>query len=339
MGEWMPRDGDVFVTEDDFVFYTFGYEHPKDRVIAFPKYIPAHFGKLFQIKFLKRTWRKGKQELIRAEKLYTAENYASFLDAFRKNFPDYLFDCPFRHKELIGVPLKQIKRVYMPNECLKTLFRNHRRDNLEKTAVKLYSLLSRKSRVPLTDFGLHGSMALGIHTADSDVDIVVYGAKNFRRLENAVSSLVKKGVISYVSTKRLDMVRHYRGRFKGTLFAYNAIRKSNEVKIEYGAFRYIPLRPVKFYCHITNDVEAMFRPAVYEVSECVPIDKDSILPNDAVPNRVVSMIGYYRNVARKGDRIRVSGRLEQVENVKTGKTSFQVVVGTATQEDEYVWPF
>jgi predicted nucleotidyltransferase len=50
------------------------------------------------------------------------------------------------------------------------------------------------------------------------------------------------------------------------------------------------------------------------------------------------MIGYYRNVARKGDRVRISGMLERVENIKTGEASFQVVVGTATSEDEYIWP-
>jgi predicted nucleotidyltransferase len=190
----------------------------------------------------------------------------------------------------------------------------------------------------LDDFGLHGSLALNMHTADSDVDFVVYGSNNFRRVENTVERLVKRKMLSYVFTKRLDMVRHYRGRFKDTLFVYNAMRKPREIKAKYGAFRYSPVRPVKFYCQVSDDREAMFRPAVYGVSGCVPIDKESILTEDISSNRVVSMIGYYRNVAKKSDRVRVSGVLERVENVKTDKTSFQVVVGTATSEDEYIWP-
>jgi predicted nucleotidyltransferase len=40
------------------------------------------------------------------------------------------------------------------------------------------------------------------------------------------------------------------------------------------------------------------------------------------------MIGCYRNVARKGQQIEVSGMLERVENTKTGKVTYQVVVGT-----------
>jgi predicted nucleotidyltransferase len=338
MPKWMPRDGDTFITKDNFVFYTFGYEHPRGRVIAFLKYIPAQHKGLFKIRFLKKTWKKGNLQLLRAEKLYTAENYATFLEVFRQNFPDYVFHCPFRQKDLISVPLKQIKQVYPPNECLQALLRKKRKDKLEKVAARLLSLLSKKSHVALDDFGLHGSLALNMHTADSDVDFVVYGSNNFRRVENTVERLVKRKMLSYVFTKRLDMVRHYRGRFKDTLFVYNAMRKPREIKAKYGAFRYSPVRPVKFYCQVSDDREAMFRPAVYGVSGCVPIDKESILTEDISSNRVVSMIGYYRNVAKKSDRVRVSGVLERVENVKTDKTSFQVVVGTATSEDEYIWP-
>jgi hypothetical protein len=338
MPKWMPRDGDAFVTRDNFVFYTFGYDHPRGRVIAFLKYIPAQYKELFKIRFLEKTWKKGRQQLLRAEKLYTAENYATFLEGFRQNFPDYVFHCPFKQKDLISVPLKQIKKVYAPNECLQALLPKKRKDNLQKVATRLLSLLSKKSRVALGDFGLHGSMALNMHAADSDVDFVVYGANNFRRVENAVERLVKRNMLNYVSTKRLDMVKHYKGRFKGKLFVYNAVRKNQEIKTKYGAFRYSSVRPVKFYCEVSDDREAMFRPAVYGASNYVPIDKESILTEGTLPNRVVSMIGYYRNVARKGNCIRVCGMLERVKNVKTNKISFQVVVGTATNEDEYIWP-
>jgi len=50
------------------------------------------------------------------------------------------------------------------------------------------------------------------------------------------------------------------------------------------------------------------------------------------------MIGYYRNVARTGDSVKVSGTLENVENLESGAVSYQVVVGTATREKEYIEP-
>jgi predicted nucleotidyltransferase len=50
------------------------------------------------------------------------------------------------------------------------------------------------------------------------------------------------------------------------------------------------------------------------------------------------MIGCYRNVARKGNKLTVSGTLEKVENTKNGNICHQVVVGTGKREDEYIWP-
>jgi hypothetical protein len=338
MTKWVPRDGDTFITRDNFVFYAFGYEHPEGRATAFLKYVPAEHKDLFKIRFLDKTWKKNELRLYRAEKVYTAENYSILLEVFQKNFPEYVYNCPFRQKAVISVALKQIKEVYAPNECLQTLLKKKRNDKLEKLALRLLTLLSRKSRVPLNDFGLHGSLALNMHTSGSDVDFVVYGAKNFRRLEKTVERLVKENTLSYVFTKRLDLLRRQRGKFKDTLFVYNAVRKPEEIKASYGMFRYFPIKPIKLQCEVLDDREAMFRPAVYIIGKNVPIAKESILAESTVPDRVVSMIGYYRNAARKGDKIRVSGMLERVERVRTGKTSFQVVVGTALNEDEYIRP-
>ena len=50
------------------------------------------------------------------------------------------------------------------------------------------------------------------------------------------------------------------------------------------------------------------------------------------------MIGVYRNIAKKGQKIEVSGMLERVENIETGRSFYQVVVGTGKMEEEYIWP-
>lgn len=336
--EWVPRDGDTFITRDNFIFYVFGYEHPKDRVVAFLKYIPSEYEEAFNVKKLKRVWTKGKLKFVRAEQLYTANNYRTFLETFRKHFPSYVWRNPYLQKDIISVPKKQIKKIYAPNECLQILLKKKRRNKLEKIAVKLVMLLSKKAKVKLGDFGLHGSLALNMHKTDSDMDLLIYGAQNFRRIEKTVERLAKKGVLEYVFTKRLDMVRRYRGRYKNTLFGFNATRKTEEIKTKYGTLKYFPIKPVKFYCDITDDREAMFRPAIYGIKSYVPIDKDSILTENITPTKVISMIGYYRNVAHKGERVRVSGLLEQVENTKTKKTNLQVIIGSATNEDEYIWP-
>jgi predicted nucleotidyltransferase len=70
----------------------------------------------------------------------------------------------------------------------------------------------------------------------------------------------------------------------------------------------------------------------------VPADEQSKLPAEQMPNRILSNIGCYRNVARKGDKVKVSGMLERMESTETGKSTYQVVVGTATSEEEQIWP-
>ncbi|PMB74469.1 hypothetical protein C0195_02725 [Candidatus Bathyarchaeota archaeon] len=331
-------DGDTFITQEGFVLNVFGYEHPKERVFAFLKYIPSEFKELFNIRLLKRTWKHGDTELFRAEKLYTAKNYQTFLEVFRKNFPEYVYFCPFRKKEVISAPLSHVVEVYVPKERLKALITAEKKDRLQNLTLDFISLVSGESKVSLEDFGIHGSIALNMHSVESDIDIVVYGSQNFRRVEAAIDKLVKEGTLTYVFNNRLDAERRFKGRFLDKIFMYNAVRKSEEVTIKYGEYFYFPIAPVKFSCKVKDDSEAMFRPAIYKIEDYSPANFASALPEEKIPKLVVSMIGCYRNVARQGDEMEAAGTLERVEGFGTDETFYQVVVGTGASEEEYIWP-
>lgn len=336
--DWIPADGDTFATQEGFIFNVFGYEHPPDIVFAFLKYIPAKFKTLFQIKYLEHTWNYGRTKLFRAENLYTTKNYQTFLDTFRENFPNYLYLDHFRGKEIISAQLNSIKKVYAPRDCLRSLIRIKHKDILQKKTLRLISLLSTESGISIKDFGVHGSVALNMHTIKSDIDLVVYGSRNFRKLEITVEKLVEARTLSYVFANRLDTVRRYKGRYEDKIFMYNAIRNLDEISSAYGKFQYTPIHDIKFFCRVNDDTEAMFRPAIYKIEEYEPASNTSTLPRDRVPKLVVSMIGCYRNIARKGKRIRVSGMLERVENLENGNIFHQVVIGTAANEGEHIWP-
>jgi predicted nucleotidyltransferase len=336
--DWIPRDGETLLTKEGFIFYVFGYEHPDKRVFAFLKYIPSNLAHHFPIRFLKQKWKLGNIELSRPEKLYTAQNYQKFLETFRSSFPHYLYCCPFRGKEVLSVPLDHIERVYLPGECLQAIFKKEKKDWLQEETVQLVSLLSAESQVPIQDFGIHGSVGLSMHSEYSDIDLVVYGSMNFKKLEVAVNQLAGEGVFSHVFTKKIDHARKHRGRYNDRRFVYNAVRKYEEIDAQHGKLKYTPVKNVSFSCEVVDDSENMFRPAVYPIKDYRPDDSASELAEEQVPAKVSSMIGYYRNVARQGDRIRVSGTLERVENVETGAVSYHVVVGTATREKEYIEP-
>jgi predicted nucleotidyltransferase len=320
------------------VFNVFGYEHPSDRVFAFLKYVPYEHRTLFDVRFLEKAWKYGKTRLFRAEKLYTAKNYQVFLETFRNNFPNYVYFCPFRAKDVISVPLDSIKKVFVPKECLRFLTKLKRADSLQKMTLNFINLLSSQSDIAVEDFGVHGSIALSMHTPKSDIDIVVYGAQNFRKLEKTIDQLVEAGTISYAVNNRLDAARRYKGRYSDKIFMYTAVRKPEEVNSKYGTFTYTPIAPVKFYCTVEDDSEAMFRPAIYKIADYEPVKPFSALSKEKIPELVVSMIGCYRNVARKGDKIKVSATLERVENLETGEVHHQAVVGTGTSEEEHIWP-
>ncbi|MEM2971415.1 MAG: hypothetical protein QW270_03205 [Candidatus Bathyarchaeia archaeon] len=331
-------DGDTFVTREGFILNVFGYEHPKERVFSFLKYIPSQFKKLFNVQFLDRTWTYGKNKLFRAEKLYTAKNYQIFLEVFRKNFPDYVYFCPFRKKKVISTLLSSVRRVYVPRERLNALRKIKRKDKLQKTTLDFIDLVSNESKVAFEDFGIHGSIALNMHTAESDIDVVIYGGQNFRKVETAIKKLVEDGILSYVFNNRLDAARRYKGRYLNRIFMYNAVRKPEEVNSKYGEYIYTPIAPFKFRCKVKDDSEAMFRPAIYKIENCKLCNLNFAFIEEMIPTTVVSMVGCYRNVARKGDEIEVSGTLEHVEKIDTHEVTYQVVVGTAENEEEYIWP-
>jgi uncharacterized protein len=339
---WTPMDGDTFVTKDGFIFNTFGYEHPEDRVFAFLKYIPAKYKYLFNVQMLTRTWKFGTNpltsQLFRAEKLYTAKNYQTFIEAFRKNFPSYLFFDATRGKELITAPLERIEQVFVPKDRLVWLQNIPSPDSLQKTALELVNLVSEESGVAFSDLGMHGSIALDMHSPESDMDFVVYGTLNFRHVEEAIQRLVNQAKLSHIACNRIEAARKFVGKYQGKIWMYNATRKPEEVTAKFGDYTYEPLQPVRFAATICDDTQTMYRPATYKITNYKPQDSQSGIPLEKTPAQVISNIGCYRNVAREGQQIKVAGKLEKVQSACDGSIFYQVVVGTATSEEEYIWP-
>jgi predicted nucleotidyltransferase len=82
----------------------------------------------------------------------------------------------------------------------------------------------------------------------------------------------------------------------------------------------------------------MYRPAIYKIADYLPEDAQSEIDLEQIPNIGTSNIGCYRNVARAGQKIKVAGMLEKAQSTKDGSSFYQVVVGTATSEEEFIWP-
>jgi len=325
------RDGDVIVSTDRFIFYTFGYDHPEDRVISFLKYVPARRASRFDIEWMEYRWKLKGEDMVRPKELFSPENHLKLIGSFKESFPDYLHYSKMLKKWLIAVPKRLIWRVFDPSQCLVELLKKDERDFLEEKAIQLIGKLSSESTVPLASFGIHGSISLGIHHEGSDIDVITYGAGNFRRVIGALKRLEDKGEISLVRETFYDKRKLNKGIFNRVRFNVNATRTLFEISDR--RLHFEPIAEVEASCKVVEDDEAMFRPAIYKVRECA-IESGPSFYADGV-REVCAMIGQFRALASKGDKMLVRGMLERVRS--EDDEWFRIVVGSGLR-DEYMRP-
>ncbi len=322
------RDGDAVVTSHGFVFYVFGYEHPRDRYHGFLKYVPEDHASNFDLQWLPVTWRMRSTTLLRPTELYSPQGYTKLVESFRTHFPDYAVRSEQLDRWMITVPRRLISAVHSPSRQLMLLKRRGPADPLEEKALALIFLISETAGIPHAHLGVHGSISLGTHHEGSDIDLAVYGATNFRKAKAALNRLENEGALTLKRGDRIDSKRLNRGVYQGIDFVVNATRRYSEMGTQ--PRTYNPLGAIEAECKCVSARESVFRPAVYDVDGCREIGGDT----DLVGIReVVSMIGLYRDVATEGEVIRVKGMLEEV--MEPGRKWLRVVVGAA-QPGEYL---
>jgi len=313
------RDGDIIYSRDGFIFYTFGYCHPEDRVIAFLKYVPEEYANKFRLDWINHKWFFKGRTLLRPKRLFSPEVYSELVRVFREDFPQYIIYSKNLRKHLLAVPKSEIEEVYTPDTALIRLLEKSPRDELEEKVVEFIELISERSGVSLELFGVHGSISLGMHTEKSDMDVAVYGAQNYRKVLAALKDLEREGLLKISRESLVEILRCNVGWFKGKRFVVNAIRLRSEIKC---GRKFTPLSPVLVECEVLDDSEAVFRPAIYRV-KVLKVWKGGAKAGKA--REVVSMIGLYRNIAEKGDRLIVKGMLEKAID---GEKYFRIVVGS-----------
>jgi predicted nucleotidyltransferase len=331
-------DGDVIVTRQDLVFYAFGYVHPPNRAIAYLKYVPKALQRRFPLAFLETEWHLGESTLVRPASLYSPENYRAILASLRRHFPEYVYDSAAVGKPVVAIPRHAVKRRYQPRSTLQRLLDAPSLDPLPAQAVQLVRLLASSSGVPVAEFGVHGSIALGTYTHFSDIDLSVYGGANFPRVLDAVARLVEQKALRYLVEEDADRLRRNKGTYQGRKFVVNAIRKPREIHERYGQYQYRAARQVRFTCRITDHAESHFKPAIYRIVDYQPRGPDSALEEARRPEELAALISTYRGVARRGQRAQGCGTLEEVWQRGTRRGTRIVVGSGAIGRREYLWP-
>lgn len=330
------RDRDYLLTKEGFYFCVVGPTHPRDRVIAYVKYVPNPTGK----------WGKGETRFKRVLPYYTMQR---LLETFRilEAFPYYLYDSPVFNVKMSAVPLDYVLTHFKPEEKTRQLLKSEELDLLQQKAVKLATIISKESNVSIEYFGITGSILLDIHQEFSDVDILIYGMKNISAVKRALLRLYQQTdpIVHRFDEKTFekwckDKTRMYpltyaealaiyqrkwgRGIFYGTKFSVHPTKLEEEVTEKYGDRVYHPKGMVKVEATVSDDIGASFLPSTYKVEDVKFLE--GLTVEDVC--EVSSYEGLYGGIAETNERIIIKGKLERVSDKKYGKEYHRILVGS-----------
>jgi predicted nucleotidyltransferase len=297
------------------IFTVKGVLHPPDRVVAYLRYVPDTRG-----------------ERLRGSKRYRrVYSVADREETLRSLGLSYHVDDPMLGVPVDAVPWDDVTRVYDPRERLQRLRSVGPDGTLAEDALALAELLRDAAGVPGTALGLTGSLLFDLHTVDSDIDLVVYGDAEGRRVHAALtrllndsSSLVRRPrgkeltaihemhredtPLSGADFARLQAGKVNEGRFAGRPYFVRFVKLPAEVPERYGDPRFAPAGRALVEARVVDDRDALFTPCRYALREPLFVEG----PHLADLGEVVSFRGRFADQARVGQRVRARGALERV---------------------------
>ena len=161
------RDCWHFITKEGFIFTTRGFNHPSGFIIAIGLYYPD----------------------IGGDRAYLGTNYSKDVDEYGDKWvgkckPEYIRRDDKGNRIL--VPLGDIKKYFDPFSVS-----DEKRDLIKKTRWgNLITTL--ESFIPKEDIGFIGSYLIGFQTQNSDIDVVIRGIKNLKKIKDNFNLILEK---------------------------------------------------------------------------------------------------------------------------------------------------
>jgi predicted nucleotidyltransferase len=343
------RNRDYIETVEGLFFTVIGDVHPMERVIAYLKYVPDSGGK----------WGANAKRYTRVLEYYTTLHLSQTFDYLQRLYPQYLYNSEVQHVCVSAVPLKSIRRHHRPELRLLDLLNAEHLDRLEKKAVDLVGLISDESHVDFTQFGITGSILVKIHNPEfSDIDLTIYGRQNGLKVMAAVSDLLDRqdrglerfdectidewltSRSSFYPLKRNEVKLIYRrhrnrGTFKGTAFSVHPGKIETEVDERYGERIYWPEGIVAVEAVVDDVADSSFIPGIYRISS-VKINSGTMVFD---LREVVTYEGLYCGIISPGEAIQARGKLERVEDRRSGDVYHRILIGSLEAKNtDYLKP-
>ncbi len=317
-------EGFFVKTVEGLVFEIKGVVHPRNRYIAYLRYVPtgAHRSGLRKV-----------YDLADRER-YLVSNHSS-----------YLWTSQVHGRVVQSVPHERVKAVLDPVEHLGMLRAESRELTvLEQKAVKMAEVLVKHTPIDWTDIGLTGSLLVGTAGPSSDIDMVVYGEQACRSMYDHIDEC--PGVEKYSGSilerhvefrwgalhqytdilAEIEQKKRLQGLFEGAEYFIRLVRHPRDLSYGFDdrIFEYVGHSVHE--CTVIGDKDSIFTPCAYQVESSSRPDL----------RQIVSFRGRYTEHVHAGDHVCVCGRMERVRE-ESGDAHIQIVVGEAATD--YLVPF
>ncbi|MFW9786652.1 MAG: nucleotidyltransferase domain-containing protein [Candidatus Thorarchaeota archaeon] len=309
-------EGYFIITVDNLIFEVKGIVHPRNRVVAYLRYVPTSSG---------------------YKKIYDLNERESYL---QKNYPSYLWFSEPHGRVIQSVSSDKIKSILNPVDCLKSL-QNRVGDisDLEESSVNLAEKLIESTGIRWSDIGITGSQLVGVAKKDSDIDLVVFGERACRKFYSELFQAITTipGVTRYVGSL-LD--EHVSFRWKAHTKLRPILREIEHAKILQGMFGgyhfFVRLvKTPKDFDQVFGDLSFQMRGqqfvsgSVIEDSESMFTPCEYLVVCDEIPNlrKLVSYRGRFTEQVSKGASFQAQGRLELVRDHRENDQYLQLVLG------------
>jgi len=349
-------EASIITTKDGLHCQVYGNEHPLKSIIVKPKYIPTEKLESDGLQYRFISGKKMNRLNLWADK----EKLKKYLTEFRKAYPSYVLKNTMHKADRLffSVPIDNIERIYFPRRGLSELMKMPMEslDDYLKIVYEFVEFLL-KSGLRAKDLGITYSTLMGHYISGiSDINIVVYGKKNFwtlmEYLKNAKHEKLRwktedewkefrnmrnrAKIFSEQKFVKIMMKKKSEGFFDNNLFVIFGAEKEEEAWFRWDSEEYTSLGLATVQGKVTDNFSSVVRPGCYGI-------EDSNV--EEFPDKKVKKIVFYSRdycmLAEKGEKIKARGILEHVRT-KEGDEYHRLTVGyfdsyiTERREKEYI---